>query len=456
MGFLAITTELNPIFVSMILLAAAIAFGSFFGWLGEFFKLPLITGYFLSGIILGLILLVSGNAEAYDYVKIVGNIALAFIVFEMGTRLHFRKVRHNISEVIVIVLFQAIFTILLVWGAMFLFGAPWEMALLLGVIAIATSPETIMVISRNYRSKGHLTDAIMSHIGVDDIAGVTIFAVAIAIAAAVNSHTAISPELMIFEPMLDIFGSFIVGGLIGAVLALFTHLSKRDSARSKQFYLAETVCAILLVTGITLQHYQIGHVHFALSPILAPLSMGIVFTNLMSKDLRKENDEAIDSFTPPFIMVFFALIGIQLVVSIINLTVSIWYVLGIAIAYVVLRVVGKQLGVFVGSKVKKTPKEIIKYLVWSLLPQATVSIGMAQIVLANEKLPATWRTIIFVVTLIAAAMYQVVGPKVAEKTLLACKEIEPGKLNFFYVPKEGSDNCCTPRIDDTDMFGEEK
>jgi NhaP-type Na+/H+ or K+/H+ antiporter len=427
---------INPVFLNLIVIVVAIALGSILGWLCELVKLPLITGYFLSGILIGLYLTWCDECIVFDHLKALGNIALSFIVFELGTRLHMRKVKRNISEVIVIVVFQAIWTIGLVTAAMLLFRAPWEMALLIGVIAMATSPETIMVLSRNYRSKGHLTDSIMSHIGLDDILVVIIFSISLTIATSVNRQTSIPTGAMILEPLLEIFGSIIIGGAIGAVLALFIHISKRDDARHRQFYLVETVCAVLLITALTFREFHIGHIEFSLSPILAPLFMGIVFTNLVPKDMRKENDAAIDSFTPPFIMLFFSLIGIQLVVSVIGLEVSFWYVLIIALAYIIIRVVGKQVGVVVGAKVKKTPPEIVKYLVWSLLPQATVSIGLAQIVMNETSLPIKWRQIIFIVVLIAATVYQVVGPKIAEKTLIASHEIAPGKLNFFFEPKE--------------------
>ncbi|NLF48840.1 MAG: hypothetical protein GX582_04255, partial [Acholeplasmataceae bacterium] len=58
-------------------------------------------------------------------------------------------------------------------------------------------------------------------------------------------------------------------------------------------------------------------------------------------------------------------------------------------------------------------------------------------VLLETDLPEDWRRILFVVVLIAAFIYQLVGPIVAEKTLIASREIEPGKLNFFSYEHEG-------------------
>lgn len=433
-----ITAE--AVFLDLLVLALIIGLGAVLGWLCELVHIPSITGYFFSGILVGVILMLTESTTVFADLEVVGSIALTFIAFELGTRLYLKKVAHNVSEVILIVICQAVFTIGLVFGLFMAFGAPWEMALLAGVIAMATSPATIMVLSRKYKSKGHLTDAIMPHIGFDDIVGVILFAIALSIASAVNSHTEVSFEIAFWEPFLEIFGSILVGGGIGAVLALFISLTKNKDPEYKQNFLTESILAVILLTALSFADFQIGEVKFVLSPILMPMFAGILFTNLVPKIVRKQNDEAIDSFTPPFILTFFALIGMELVVSMIDLEYSIWVVIGLTLLYVIVRVVGKQAGVFVGSKLKKTPKEIVKYLVWTMLPQATVSVGMAQIVLSDEALPEKWRVILFTVILIAAGIYNVVGPTISEKALIASKEIEPSRLNYLNGAKEKEEN----------------
>ncbi len=434
MTFLSLVNE--SFFSALMILALIIGLGTFLGRLMELIKIPSITGYFVSGILIGLFLLSVGLESTYDSLSVLGNIALSFIAFELGTRLHRKKLFHSFSEVMVIVLFQALFTVGLVMVLFLLFKAPWEIALIIGVIAMATSPETIMVLSRKYKTKGHLTDAIMPHIGMDDILGVILFSVVIAIATAVNAHTGVNVEIAIVEPILEIFGSAIVGAVLGTALALFINWSKNNSSEHKHFLLMGSIFVIILITALTSHTYHIGEeISFILSPILTPMFGGIFLTNLTAKDVRKENDEAMDQFTPPFILIFFALIGMQLVLSIESVTISIGLLVLMAVLYAVVRVVGKQLGVFTGSKVKETPKTVVKYLVRSLLPQATVSLGMAQIVLHNEDLPEYWREVIFIVVLIAGILYQLVGPFVSRKALIECAEIDPEQLQYFIGDK---------------------
>jgi NhaP-type Na+/H+ or K+/H+ antiporter len=432
MSLLMLAGNVNEhIFTDFAFLALLIVLGTLLARLSESLRIPSITGYFMSGIIVGFLLTFLDFEIIYTDLSLISNIALAFIAFELGTRLHHRKLFHSISEVIVIVLFQAIFTVGFVAGLFLLLGAPWEMALIVGVIAMATSPETIMYISRKYKTKGHLTDAIMPHIGVDDIVGVLLFAIVMAIATAVNSDATVSTLESILEPTYEILGSILLGGAIGAALALIIRTTQKKDPEFKLNYLTESVFAIVLCVAITMHQFEIGHVHFILSPILTPMFCGIIFTNLVPKKVRKENDEAIDAFTPPFIYAFFALIGMNLMIFINDAETSLWIFLAIAIAYGVIRVIGKQVGVIVGSKVKHAPASVVKYLVRCLLPQATVSIGMAQVVLHNESLPHEWRTTIYVTILIAAFIYQLIGPVISRRAMLASNEVSPEQLAYF-------------------------
>lgn len=432
MNWLMLSGTVNEhIFADFAFLALLIVMGALLARLCEQLRIPSITGYFLSGIVVGLLLTIFEIETIYQDLSLISNIALAFIAFELGTRLHHRKLFHSISEVIVIVFFQALFTVGFVAGLFLLFGAPWEIALIVGVIAMATSPETIMYISRKYKTKGHLTDAIMPHIGVDDIVGVLLFAIAMAIATAVNSTEHVETLESILVPTYEILGSILLGGAIGAALALIIRTTQKKDPEFKLNYLTESVFAIVLSVAITMHQFELGHIHFVLSPILTPMFAGIVFTNLVPKKVRKENDEAIDAFTPPFIYAFFALIGMNLVVYIAAEETSVWIYLLMAVIYAIIRVVGKQVGVVVGSKVKHTPQSVVKYLVRCLLPQATVSIGMAQVVLHNESLPHEWRVTIYIVILIAAFIYQLVGPVVSRRAMIASNEVSPEQLAYF-------------------------
>ncbi|HAQ56445.1 MAG TPA: hypothetical protein DCR44_03450 [Acholeplasmatales bacterium] len=436
--FLSIINE--SFFNALAVLAVVIAIGAILGRLAETIRLPSITGYFVSGLILGGFLLFADGESVYGSLSILSNVALAFIAFELGTRLHRKSLRANFSEVAVIVLTQAVFTIGLVTLLFILFGAPWYMAIIVGVIATATSPETIMVLSRKYKTKGHLTNAIMPHIGMDDIVSVILFSVALAIAGAAAAGGSPNPEVAIAEPFLEIVGSIAVGAIIGALLAIFIKLAKRRDPEYKQTFLTETVAAVLLTAALALHDWQIGEVHFVLSPILTPMFMGIFFTNFIPKDLRKENDEAVDGFTPPFILVFFALIGAQFVMEMQSVEAVWWFILILVLAYAVVRVAGKQIGIFIGSKIKKTDPKVLKFLVRALLPQATVSIGMAQVVLHEESLPEEWRKTLFMVILIAGILYQFVGPFFSRKALVDAHEIDPKLMYFTGHPDEHDDH----------------
>ena len=105
MMFLSLVNE--SFYSALLILALIIGLGAILGRLMELVKIPSITGYFVSGILIGLFLLSVNLESIYDSLSVLGNLALGFIVFELGTRLHRKKLMHGFSEVVVIVLFQA-------------------------------------------------------------------------------------------------------------------------------------------------------------------------------------------------------------------------------------------------------------------------------------------------------------------------------------------------------------
>ena len=98
---------------------------------------------------------------------------------------------------------------------------------------------------------------------------------------------------------------------------------------------------------------------------------------------------------------------------------------------------------------KLAPESVVKYLVRCLLPQATVSIGMAQVLLHNEALPHVWRTTIYIVILIAAFFYQLVGPFVSQRAMLACNEVSPAQLAYFHGINDNNMESSSPTTHST-------
>ena len=103
-----------------------------------------------------------------------------------------------------------------------------------------------------------------------------------------------------------------------------------------------------------------------------------------------------DSMTPPLFLMFFVVSGASLDVSVIP------QIGLVGVIYVVVRVVGKMLGAFLGAKLMKAPKAVCRHIGPTLIPQAGVAIGLTLV--AQQVLPAgdaaTIRAVILCGTLI--------------------------------------------------------
>ena len=113
-------------------------------------------------------------------------------------------------------------------------------------------------------------------------------------------------------------------------------------------------------------------------------------------------------------MMFFILSGASLDITIIPK-------IGIVgVVYVVVRVLGKMLGAYIGATISKAPAVVKKYLGLTLIPQEVVAIGLVTV--AKQTLPQYGNTIQTVV-LCGIVIYELLGPMITKTTLKAAKEI---------------------------------
>jgi Kef-type K+ transport system membrane component KefB len=98
--------------------------------------------------------------------------------------------------------------------------------------------------------------------------------------------------------------------------------------------------------------------------------------------------------------------------------------------YLLVRVVGKVSGAFVSAKAVKAPPTVVKYLGFTLIPQAGVAIDMAlttQLRFENTPALADYAEIgavIMTIVLAATVIYEVFGLIVVKSALGAAGEID--------------------------------
>ncbi len=408
---------------TLLCLSVALFAGLMLSRVAKMLKLPAVTAYLVAGILVGPYVLgnlgISGlgftsmeNIDAYD---IIPDVALGFIAFSIGNEFRLSQLKQIGKQATIIGIFQALLACVLVDIALLgiHFIAPDKLslpaAITLGAVATATAPAATLMVVRQYKSKGPLTDILLPIVALDDAVGLIVFAVSFGIAKAliVGSVDIIS---IIVEPLLEVVLSLVLGAVMGY---LFTFFEKFFHSRSKR--LAMSVTFVLLTVALSMLKFNIGGIHISFSSLLVCMMLGTVFCNIC--DFSEELMDRIDRWTAPLFILFFVISGAELELSIFKDL----GIVCIGLVYIVARCIGKYFGSSLSAKATKCNPEIVKYLGITLFPQAGVALGMA--IKAEELGPEG--AIVANITLFAVLIYEIVGPFLTKKALFKAGEIKP-------------------------------
>ena len=377
-------------------------------------KLPNVTGYLIAGLLIGPYCFRLISAEALDSLDIITVAALGFIAFSIGSEFKKAHLKAIGAKILVITACEALGAVILVDVVVIALGFPVPMALCLGAIAAATAPAATLLVVRQYRAKGELTSTLLPVVAMDDAIGLMAYALSVSIAKMIQNGEAFNVMATLVNPLLEIFLSLGAGALIGAIVALSNRFFQSKGNR-----LIISIAAVLLGVGLA-QQYNLSH-------LLLCMAIGATYVNL--RDDAIQTLEQADAWTPPLFLLFFVLSGAELNISVLPS-------LGlIGAVYIVTRVVGKYLGAFVGCTISKTSPKIRKYLGLSLIPQAGVAIGIAQLVV--KELPEYGASIQAVI-LCATLVYELVGPVITKYTLIKAGEIEVEPKKAKIAPPSAS------------------
>ncbi len=330
------------------------------GKLFEKLGVPQVVAYIVVGALLGDS--VSGllSRPLLAQFSPLSQLALGFTGFMVGGELKAEVFRKYGPKFLVILLCEGLLAALLAGAAVTWLTGQLYLGLLLGALASATAPASTVNVLWEYRSKGPLTTTILAVVALDDGLGLLLYALALTLAEVLLGVTpsVSSGGSVWLEPVREIGGSLLLGGVAGALVNLAIRRVKGDSEQ----ILSLLVGAILLVSGIGLE--------LELSQILANLTMGTVLANTLPRR-RQGAFEIIRQFTPPIYILFFIFIGAQLDLSLLSTAGT------IGVVYLIGRTVGKMAGATFGGWVSNAPETVTKYLGWALFSQAGVAIGLA-------------------------------------------------------------------------------
>jgi Kef-type K+ transport system membrane component KefB len=407
---------------SSILISISIALlaGLLLSRLAKKISLPAVTAYLIAGVLIGPFVLggigIEGlgisHAQASN-LTIISDVALGFIAFSMGNEFRVSQLKKIGKQATIIGIWQAVFTTILV--DTFLIGLHFLMpdklsasaAIVLGAVATATAPAATLMVVKQYKAKGKLTDILLPVVALDDAVGLVVFAISFGIAKSLTSSS-ISIASIILEPVLEVVLSLAFGFVMGII---FTHCEKFFHSRSKR--MAMSVTFVMLTVGLSLIKFEVFGIHIGFSSLLACMMLGTVFCNIC--DFSEELMDRADRWTAPILILFFVISGAELDLSVFTDIA----VVVIGVVYIIVRSAGKYLGANMSAKWTKCDPKIVKYLGITLLPQAGVALGMA--IKASEL--GAEGSIVRNITLFAVLVYEIVGPFLTKIALTKAGDI---------------------------------
>ncbi|MBQ4054723.1 MAG: cation:proton antiporter [Clostridia bacterium] len=416
-------------------IAVALAAGLLLSRPAKLLKLPAVTSYLIAGILIGPFVLgrlglpglgFISEMNVKDY-SIFCDVALGFIAFTIGNEFRLPQLKKIGKQATVIGIFQALVTAVLVDIVLVAlhFAMPdvlsIEMAITLGAIATATAPAATLMVVRQYKAKGKLTDILLPVVALDDAVGLIVFAVSFGIAKGMTSGT-IDIFSVLVNPLIEIVFSILLGTVIGIV---FSISEKFFHSRSKR--LSMSITFVLLTVGISMMEFHVGPVHIAFSSLLVCMMVGTMFCNIC--DFSADIMDRIDRWTAPLFILFFVLSGAELDLSVFGNGIIVL----IGIVYILSRSAGKYLGAYSSAKFTKCDDSITKYLGITLLPQAGVAIGMS---MQASTLPGSG-DVIRNITLFAVLVYELVGPTLTRMALIKSGDIELKPLTIVRKDEQG-------------------
>ncbi len=406
---------------TLLLIAIALFAGLMMTRLFVKFHLPDVTAYLVAGVLIGPCVLGRlgigfTTFEKVDSLSLINDVALGFIAFAIGHEFRLSALKQTGKQATIIGILQAVTATVFVDIALIIFHylrpdiLSVPVAITMGAIAAATAPAATLMVVRQYKAKGPVTDVLLPVVALDDAVGLVVFAISFGIAQAMKNGTT-NVAALILEPLMEVVLSLAFGGLTGFVL---TYLERYfHSHRNRNALIVESV---ILTVAVSQLKIPVGPFTFGFSSLLVCMMLGTVFCNFcpLSEELMLQADR----WSGPAITLFFVLSGAALEFEVFSKPA----VILVGVVYIAARSLGKYFGAHWSAKLAKSPETVRKYLGITLLPQAGVALGMCAT--AYRVLGGEDGTLVRNIVLFGVLVYELIGPSLTKMALTKAGDIQ--------------------------------
>ncbi len=360
-------------------------------------KLPNVTAYIVTGILIGPYVLNLVPSQVVSGTAFLPDIALAFIAFSTGEFFRFGALKKNGIKVVIITLAEALAAAFAVFIlTFFILRLDLAFSIVLSALATATAPASTMMTIRQTHAHGDYVDTLLQVVALDDVVGLVIYSIAISVATASISGAAPGVSSILL-PLGKNLVVIIVGALFGLILKLMIGEHSTDNRLIIAVAVLFTFCGLCAIIDI--------------SPLLGCMFIGTVYINTTDDERLFAQ---LNYFSPPLLLLFFVRSGISFNLGALTTKGSVGNVplLIIGILYFLIRIVGKYAGAFCGCIFAHKSKEVRNFLGLALIPQAGVAIGLAA--LGARTLGGDTGNALETIILSSSVLYELIGPACAK------------------------------------------
>lgn len=395
----------------ILLLGIVLAFGFAGGLAAARCRLPKVTGYLIAGVLLSPEITGAVPGDFVASTTLATDLALAFITFEVGGALRWRRIRRLGRSILWVTVLTAELTFgALVAGTIAVGwlcgglpgGIPAEhvlpFALVLGALGVPTDPSATLAVAHEYHARGPVTDAVLGVAALDDVLAIFHFALSVPIAAILLTHTDSLAAGSVLAPAAEIGMALAIGFGGGLLLTLATKLLPPDGQGA---LIVVVLAALCLVFGVLQALHS--------DPLLGTMTMGCTIVNASGR--REQVFALLERYTEELIFVlFFTLSGMRLSLQ------ALLGSAGLVGAFVALRAAGKVFGTQLGAWLGGGPATVGRHAGLGLLPQGGIVIGLA-LTAAGEPGLAPLAPALLGIVIGATVIHEFVGPVLARTAL---------------------------------------
>ena len=395
----------DPLLSIAIVLIAGVIGGELFARL----KLPKVTGWIGTGILLRMLSLPGLEAETLPRYAPFMNFVLGYIAFTVGATLYIASLRNTGKRIGLLLLCEALITpvivgLLLVFAGPYLGDLDWKAGILLAAIAIAGAPGTTVLVIQEARAKGILTRTLIAAIGLIDMVAVGVF---------VFFSTFMQDDTTWIHAFESVGYQFAATFIIGAFFSILALALTRTIVGPA--FLGPIMVAVILGAWGAAEGAKV-------SGILACTFAGIVVTNLRHDTVRSA-EAYLHEVGGVLFATFFTLAGTRLDFSLVPAAA------GLVLLYFLARLIGKSISAYTAMSLSGVTDNVRNYLGIALMPHGGVAVGLILLV-QNESYSDEIKQTVATVGLAALAINQLLGPSATR----------------FALGRSGEDHKDRPRL----------